>query len=380
MKKTILIDATTISEKTDGLTQYIINLLKNFPDNCFDKYNFSVLINEKILNKEFNDLLGLGKFKIIKCNISAIGPKRDIGFFLFFMRNYNSFDVFHSTSNQYPLSLKKGIATVHDITFEMYFRQKWWTFNFAKHYLSLIVKQSLNNAKHVIAVSNHTRNFMISKYKLSKKIEDKIEVIYEGWEHLIDFNNINEYEEYKNNYGSYFFYVGTTKEHKNMKRLLEAYEMSLKNLPHINLVLCGSEAYLSIEEKKLVSKINSHKKVVFFTGYVLAENLRNLFKSADAFIFPSLSEGFGIPVLETFYFEKPLLCSQTTSLPEIAGDAALYFDPESAEDISRAMIYFYNHPEIAEILIAKGKERLKEFSWKKAALETIAVYDKYFHS
>ena len=83
MKKTILIDATTISEKTDGLTQYIINLLKNFPDNCFDKYNFSVLINEKILNKEFNDLLGLGKLKIIKCNISAIGPKRDIGFFLF---------------------------------------------------------------------------------------------------------------------------------------------------------------------------------------------------------------------------------------------------------------------------------------------------------
>ncbi len=377
MKKRILIDASTVSEKTDGLTQYIINLLSNFPDDSFEQYDFSVLVNKNVTNVAFINLMKLGKFKKVEYSVASIGPKRDISFFFFFLKNKNTLDLFHSTSNQYPICLKNGIATVHDITFETYFLQKWWTFNLAKNYLSVVIKQSLKKARSVIAVSNYTKNLMVSKYHLNDNTENKINVIHEGWEHLVNDDIISNTQAYQNNYGRYFLYVGSTKQHKNMKRLLEAYLMALKELPDINLVLTGNETFLSAEEIEIVYTINKNKKVVFFTGHVATQILKNLFKSAEAFIFPSLSEGFGIPVLEAFYFEKPLLCSNTTSLPEIAGDAAIYFNPESVEDISRAMVFFYNNPELASSMIEKGKQRLKEFSWRKAAIETIELYDRH---
>jgi glycosyltransferase involved in cell wall biosynthesis len=92
-----------------------------------------------------------------------------------------------------------------------------------------------------------------------------------------------------------------------------------------------------------------------------------------------LCEGFGIPVLESFYFEKPLLCSNTTSLPEIAGDAAMYFNPEKENEIADTIVEFFKDPSLAPVLVEKGKQRLKQFSWEKAAIETVALYHKYFY-
>ena len=101
---------------------------------------------------------------------------------------------------------------------------------------------------------------------------------------------------------------------------------------------------------------------------------KQFFKNADAFIFPTLNEGFGIPVLESFYFKKPLLCSNTSSLPEIAVDAALYFDPSDPADIAKTIIYFYANPALWQPLIEKGVQRLTFFSWKITAEKTVALY------
>jgi len=376
MKKKILIDATTVVEKKDGLSQYIISLLEHLPAGAFDTFDFLVLISKGNKRRELWDVLRTGKFRIIEANISPIGPKRDWDMFFFLKKHKHIFDLFHSTSNQYPLSLKNGIATVHDITFRKYLDAKWWTFNIASRYLNLVIKRSLHNAAAVIAVSNYTKDDLVRSYKIDAATQEKIKVIYEGWEHLMN-NEDDSIPESLPQFKTYLFYVGTTRLHKNMRNLLLAFKIACRQLPaNIKLVISGNETYLDETDKSTIAEINAEGERVIFTGFVSKKVLEHLFRNADGFIFPSLSEGFGIPVLESFYFNKALLCSGTTSLPEIAGDAALYFDPEDSKDIAAAILKFFNEPELAKELAAKGIERLKLFSWEKAAKETVELYRK----
>ena len=374
MKKRILIDATTVIEKKDGLSQYIISILYSLPAAAFDEFHFMVFINKGVKRKELWDVIGNGKFEIIEAKIAPIGPRRDLDLFLFFRKFRDKFDLFHSTSNQYPLFLKNGIATVHDITFKKYLNSNWWTFNMASRYLNLVINRSIKNAAAVIAVSEFTRQDLIQHYQLNDTMQKKIKVIYEGWEHLIN-NLVDTGSELMPEFEHYLFYVGNTRLHKNMKNLLRAFNIAAEQLPPgIKLVISGDEGFLDEGDKKLIKEINRSGERIVFTGFVSKAALEHLFRNADAFIFPSLYEGFGIPVLESFYFKKPLLCSDITSLPEIAGDAALYFDPEIPENIAAVIIYFFKNRDIEKILIAKGVERLKLFSWKKASAETVDLY------
>ena len=105
---------------------------------------------------------------------------------------------------------------------------------------------------------------------------------------------------------------------------------------------------------------------IIFTGFVSNGTLREIFKNADAFIFPSLHEGFGIPVLESFYFKKPLLCSNTTSLPEIAGDAALLINPFEVDEIKNAMVKIWQDEPLRNDLIQKGIIQKQKFTWEKS--------------
>lgn len=374
MKKRVLIDATTVVEKKDGLSQYIISLLANLPDAAFDSFQFMVLVNTGVQRRELWDVLGYREFEVIRAKIAPIGPKRDWDMFRFLRKYRNKFDLFHSTSNQYPIFLKSGIATVHDITFKKYLDSSWWTFNLASRYLNLVIKRSLKNSAAVIAVSAYTRQDLIRNFKTGAATQDKIKVIYEGWEHLVN-NDTDNVPEPMPLYKDYLFYVGTTRLHKNMKNLLSAFRIASGSIPeNIKLVISGNETYLDEADKNTIAAINRNGERVIFTGFVSKAVLEHLFKNADAFIFPSLSEGFGIPVLESFYFKKPLLCSNATSLPEIAGNAALYFDPEKPEDIAAVIAYFFNNRTKEQELVSLGTERLKLFSWKKAALETVELY------
>ncbi len=226
MKKRVLIDATTVVERTDGLSHYIINLLKNFPDYAFDLFDFSILVNKGVERKELQEILQSGKFKTVEANIRPIGPLRDIDFFLFYRKNKDSFDAFHSTSNNYPLSINNGIATIHDISSYLFLKKPWWTFNMAPRYLSLVILNSLKKASAVIAVSKATKDILVDTYQVDDTIKDKIEVVYEGWEHLISNENSVSDEDLSNNYGRYLFYVGTSRPHKNLKRLLKAFNIA----------------------------------------------------------------------------------------------------------------------------------------------------------
>ena len=140
------------------------------------------------------------------------------------------------------------------------------------------------------------------------------------------------------------------------------------------MLISGSRAQLSPANRAAIAAINAKRERVIFTGYVSNACVRHLYRHADAFIMPSLAEGFGLPVLEAFHFGAPVLCSRTSSLPEVAGDAALYFDPTQPADIARAVVEFYRQPALRTALIEAGKKRSSLFSWKKAAAETVELY------
>lgn len=375
IKKKVLIDATTIKNSKDGLSQYIIGLVNNLPEASFNLFEYIILINPGIEREELLPALQSGKFKVLIKNIRPIGPKREWDMFWFLLKNKNKFDLFHSTSNQFPLFLKKGVATIHDIIFTQYLDSSWWTFNFAKRYLNFVVKNSLHKSASVIAVSAATKNELTKHYNLTGEITNKIKIIYEGWEHLLPTSTNKEVLPSDLADKPYLFYVGSSRKHKNLAGLVRGFIIALDKLPkNIRLVISGDFQYVDNSIKNLINTVNRIEQKIVFTGFVSNNLLNTIFKNADAFIFPSFYEGFGIPVLESFYFKKPLLCSNTTSLPEVAGDAALYFDPSDPNDIARVMVFFYDNPDVWNVLIEKGQERLKLFSWKKTAEETVDVY------
>ncbi|MBK8495619.1 MAG: glycosyltransferase family 4 protein [Chitinophagaceae bacterium] len=334
------------------------------------------MLNPNINRDELTDHVKHGNFNVIERKTAPIGPKRDWDMFWFLLKHEKNYDLVHITSSNFPVSLRKGICTIHDLTFRKYFDNPRYTFNLATKYMDWVVRNCMKYAKAVIAVSKSTKNELLSGYHLDVAANEKIYVIYEGWEHLIHYN-INEKNPcegemlVKDNYLFYPVHPVSTRIYRTCYQLLSwQYPIPANK----KLAISGSDKYINNMDLSLISEINKAGKRIFFTGYLSNACVESYFKNADAYVFPSLSEGFGIPVLEAFYYEKPVLCSNTTSLPEVAGDAALYFDPHDPQSIANTIITFYNNPPDKAVLAIKAKHQLQKFSWAKAAHETIAVY------
>jgi glycosyltransferase involved in cell wall biosynthesis len=375
MKKKILIDASTVVYQEDGLSHAIINLIKYLPADSFDRYEYTILINQGLQRKEMIDLLKDPKYKVIEHKIAPIGPKRDWNMY-WFMRKYGrQFDLVHITSNNYPLALRNGIATVHDITFKKMFDSRSFIINPATTYMDRIIRHALKNSKAIISVSQATKDDLINTYKLNETAADKIHVIHHGWQHLQDKSDENCDKNFSVSDG-YLLFVSTFRIHKNITNLLLGFKQAIEKTGlNKKLLLIGEDKHVSDEDKTLINDINQNGEKVILAGYLENSCVTKHFKEADAYIFPSLSEGFGFGVLEAFYYNVPLLCSRSSSLPEIAGNAALYFDPYDPRSIADAIIDFYTKPELKGSLIEKGKERLNNFSWEKNAAQVVRLYD-----
>lgn len=377
MKKKILIDATPVVPFVDGLSNYIINLIKYLPAESFNEFEYTVLLNKGLKKEEFTSFVRCGNFKILEKKIAPIGPERDWDMFWFLLKYKSRFDLIHITSNNYPFALGKGICTIHDITFKSYFDHPKYSFKLATKYMNAVIKHCLKKSTVIIAVSNSTKAELTKWYHLNDKAQDKIKVIYEGWEHLTEYRSNKVCTDEFVSINEYIFYLGTFRIHKNISNLLRAFSLALAHIPsNKKLAISGSSKKLNLKDKEFLKEINRHEERIVFTGYLTNECVEKYFQNADAYILPSLSEGFGIPVLEAFYYNTPVLCSNTTSLPEVAGKAAIYFDPYNVQDIANAIIKFYNNPIQSENLIKSGKEQLQKFSWSKTAQETVQVYKK----
>ncbi|KKR83611.1 MAG: Glycosyl transferase group 1 [Candidatus Daviesbacteria bacterium GW2011_GWA1_41_61] len=313
-------------------------------------------------------------------------------------------DILFIPAHTLPLIRKPGlktVVTVHDLGAE-YLPQ---THQIKQRlYLSLMTHHQLKSATHLIAVSESTKKDLIAKIKIPEK---KISVIYEGFNQELFalvkddvLNNVlREYDLVKN---SYLLFVGTIQPRKNLERLIRAYKGYLvggaqersqvstasrrtsgEDAPEIpkrqdpqvkslNLVLAGSKGWLSDEIYQLPTKLGIEDDVKFL-GYVPDKHLPALYSGAKAFLYPSLFEGFGLPILEAFSCGCPVLTSTTSSTPEVAGDAAILVNPYSVDDITRGIKQITNDEKLTNQLVAKGFEQVKKFSWEKAAKETLQI-------
>jgi glycosyltransferase involved in cell wall biosynthesis len=172
----------------------------------------------------------------------------------------------------------------------------------------------------------------------------------------------------------FIMYVGRPTPHKNLSRLIAAFALLKEQYPDLVLVLAGKKDSNYRRHARDVK--NQEIENVVFTDYISDGQLRWLYEHCAAYVFPSLSEGFGLPGLEAMASGAPVVSSNATCLPEVYGDAAHYFDPEQIEDIARAIDEVLSKPQLREKLIKAGKAQAAKYSWKRMAEETLAVYKR----
>ena len=167
----------------------------------------------------------------------------------------------------------------------------------------------------------------------------------------------------------YLFYVGNAYPHKNIHQLIKAFTILKNDWSGLNLVLSGPESHFY----KFLKQSTKIKEVIF-TGPVSDRELVVLYKNARAYVFPSLEEGFGIPLLEAMASGCPVVCSKAGSLPEVGGEAAFYFDPQDTEDMVLKIKRVLTDEKLRKELIRKGERRYKLFDWSKMAKQTLDIY------
>ena len=269
------------------------------------------------------------------------------------MRNY---DIIHPTYyGCYMLGLHKGklVVTVYDMIHEK-FGGDMTTINEKR--------RLLHAADHIIAISESTKNDVLELYPDIPP--EKISVIYLG-------SSMTElYSAGANPIGKrYVLFVGGRSWYKNFTRFAEAMRPILETHPDLYVLCIGSKP-IALDELGAAKNLSSR----FIQANLNDEDLRQAYANAECFVFPSEYEGFGIPVLEAFACNCPLLCSNASSLPEVAGDAAEYFAPLNAEEMSAKILRVVDDEGLREKMRASGHERLKLFSWDKTAAETLDCY------
>ncbi|MFA6537747.1 MAG: glycosyltransferase family 1 protein [Patescibacteria group bacterium] len=259
---------------------------------------------------------------------------------------------------------KKTVVTIHDIGFEHFPKLYNWP---AKIYHKFSIQIIKKLADKIITVSEFCKNDLIDVYNLPA---DKIEVVYNGFDNEKYFVR-DSFEKLCQD--SYVLFIGRIEEKKNMPRLIEAFaEFKKKDATNLKLVLVGLPGFGIQKVKENIEKFNLQNEVIL-TGWQAEENLLNWLAGARMFVFPSLFEGFGIPIIEAMAMGIPVACSKTTALGEIAGDSALTFDPEDTGAIAEAIFSLNTNEALRLNLREKGLKRAVDFSWEKCAGETLKV-------
>lgn len=265
----------------------------------------------------------------------------------------------------------KTTVTIHDLAFK-YFPESFLKKDLLK--LNFLTDLAIRKSDKIIAISEATKNDILKLYPRIKS--EKIKVIYHGFSpdvYALERNREKEAEikkELKIN-GAYILYIGAIQPRKNLEVLIEAFN-KLKNeeKSDLHLVLAGEKAWLSQKTIEAASKSQFSGSIIM-PGKLKFDDLGHLCRGATACVFPSLYEGFGIPVLEAMAAQVPVICAKNSSLPEVGGDAALYFNAADPTELAEKIGTILNDEILRRDLIAKGLEQIKKFSWEKCARETL---------
>ncbi len=370
----IAIDARFLGPEGAGLGKYAENLLEHIQDK--DKINeYFVILREANIHlfkpKAPN-------FKKVLVNAKWYSPKEQILIPLT-LRKIKP-DLVHFLSYNVPLLWNGNfVVTIYDLTKTEFGVQASNVNNpllysikqaFYKH----TIKKVIDDSAKIIAGSDDTKNKLVKIYQAEER---KIITIYAGTEKSYltsKGREISDKERVLNSYNvrkPFLLYVGNAFPYKNLSVVLETLKLIDKR---VNLVYVSSRNVFVeklIEEAK---KLGVTDRLII-TGYVPNDDLSFFYRSAECFVFPSLSEGFGLPGLEAMTSRCPVVCSNIEVFKEVYGEGALYFDPRSPEDLANKISLVLRNKNLRENLIKKALKRVKKYSWDKTASETLRVYN-----
>ncbi|HEV3317459.1 MAG TPA: glycosyltransferase family 1 protein [Candidatus Angelobacter sp.] len=297
------------------------------------------------------------------------------GYFPYLLRKQR-FDLLHSPAFVVPFGCPcPSVVTILDLSFLMFpehFERRWRT------YVNAIMPSVLRTVSGVICISEHSKQELLRSYKISP---DMIHVVYCGIDHARFHPGISMDREWACSLGlhkEYVLHVGTLSQRKNIPLLLRAVASlrSRNKFQNYQLVLAGPELPVLQGGAEIHETIRALglQDIVVLTGHVADERLPGLYAQAKLLAMPSLYEGFGLPVLESMAIGTPVVACNSSSIPEVAGDAAILTPPQDEEAFAGAMQDVLENPATGEELCRKGLVRARQFSWRRSAQETIAVY------
>jgi glycosyltransferase involved in cell wall biosynthesis len=371
------VDVSSVTAARSGVGNYAYSLVKHLGK--LDAANEYVLFCNSFSNQEKCQLLNFNR-----TNVRVINPRipndllKPLWWYLRFPPIdllIGRVDLFHSTGEMPPPCWKsRCIDTIHDVT-----PLRFPEFHTAQNLLASQRKyaRAAKKADLVLTNSENSRQDIIKYLGIAP---ERVRAIYLGVEP--EFQPIREktrIEPVLQKYGikgPYILFVGNLEPRKNLIRLIEAYDWLRRthSVSH-KLVLCGGKGWL-YEDIFQRARRSPFSEDIVFTGYAPAGELPVLMSAADVFVYVSLYEGFGLPVLEAMACATPVIASNVSSLPEVVADAGLLVDPQDAPGLSEKMYEVLTEDGLRTQLIRKGMERARLFSWERCARETLEVYNK----
>lgn len=360
------------NQRIDGTRVYLLNMLNRFgslsPDDdffIFHKENFNPKLEPAIF---FN-------YQILQ------KPSLFCWTQICFARELwkGDYDALWMPMQALPFVRRKNLrttVTIHDLAFK-YFPQ-FFPGNDLRR-LNLFTDFAVKHSDKIIAVSQSTKKDILHFYPGIK--EEKIKVIYHGFDPNLFQKKIPEevtnniLSKFKVNGSRYILYVGALQPRKNLEQLIEAFEMIRIGKENLKLVLAGGKAWMWKNVIKLIEK-SPYRDDIIVTGTIPFEEIAVLYQNAEIFVFPSLYEGFGIPILEAMASGVPVICNHNSSLPEVAGEAALYYKGLASGEMAIKIKEVLESKFVRDSLVRKGMEQIKKFSWDKCAKETLEFIKK----
>lgn len=365
-----------------GIGRYIRGLIGNLQK--IDKKNSYFILLSK---QDFDEVDLKDNFQKVLADFAWYSVSEQIG--MPKLLNSLQLDLVHFPHFNVPIFYGgKFVVTIHDLIHQHFQTTRATThgesiYRIKKFGYSVVFKSAVVRSSKILVPSDFVKNQLISESKVQGK---KIIVTSEGVDHAME--NIakrmtgNKSLKIVENLGvkvPYLFYMGNAHPHKNIEKLISVFRDLAQKYKQLNLVLSGADHYFWDRIRNEVLSKNNTGNIIF-TGFVTDEQAIALYKNAVAYVFPSLEEGFGIPLLEAMACSCPVVSSNAGSLPEIGADACVYFDPKSNEDMFQKIESILNSETLRKDLIQKGLKRYTQFSWEKLAKQTLEVYENCYCS
>ena len=372
----IAIDGRYLNDHYPGIARYIYHLLRFLPQVSKNEEFFVFYSPTQGDISYISDLTALPDIQWIPTSMAVRGLKGQ--FHLNRMVERVGAHVFHTPFYLSAMRLKRpSVVSIHDIIYIR--RPDLLPSILTRLVYRLAIMRAVNTAKIILTISEATKRDLLRLFRI-KPERIIVTLLGAGTEFLpADNETIRQLKARLNLHFPYVLYVGLNKPHKNLVRLIKAWGLVIDQLEKPWRLVIAGKWDSRYPQAKEIAKSAGINHSVLFVGQIPEEDMAALYSGAELFVFPSMYEGFGLPVIEAMACGTAIACSNRASLPEIAGSAASFFNPYEIDSISKTILTFLNASQLRQKYARLGIERARMFSWETTARLTLEAYRRAFY-